>query len=349
MRLLDQQNAADYLRETKRVGSTEPLSIRELGGGVSNMVLLVERPQNPGHDFVIKQAREQLRTQRPWFASVERAWREAETLAICTRLIERTPTPQGMPAVCTPQIVFEDQEQYLFAMTAAPRPHATWKEQLLAGKVDPAIARACGWLLGTLHARSWRDAAIAQAIGDRTLFDQLRVDPYYRTLASVHPAIAPAVTRLIASLDAHPLALVHADFSPKNLLVYDGGLMMVDFETGHFGDPAFDLGFFLSHLVLKAFYHAPLHAPYLELTRQFCQAYDDALGGTLDPRELSALWIRGIRNFAACAWARLDGKSPVEYLSDRKNEPLRALCRRVLGEEPQDWDEVVACCRHTLD
>ena len=35
------------------------------------------------------------------------------------------------------------------------------------------------------------------------------------------------------SLDRHPRSLVHADFSPKNLLVSAEGLMMVDFETGH--------------------------------------------------------------------------------------------------------------------
>ncbi len=81
---------------------------------------------------------------------------------------------------------------------------------------------------------------------------------------------------------------MHADFSPKNLLVYDGGrgLMMVDFETGHYGDPAFDLGFFLSHLVLKAFYHAPRHEPLLELTEQFWIAYRETLACVVRHRRL---------------------------------------------------------------
>ena len=45
------------------------------------MVLLVERSP-PAADFVLKQARAQLRTRQEWFSSVERIWREAEVLTI---------------------------------------------------------------------------------------------------------------------------------------------------------------------------------------------------------------------------------------------------------------------------
>ncbi len=161
---------------------------------------------------------------------------------------------------------------------------------------------------------------IAEKLGDRELFMQLRVDPYYRTLASARPEAQAPIDALIASLEDHPRALVHADFSPKNMLLFDEGeredLMLVDFETGHYGDPAFDLGFFLSHLVLKACYHLPDHARYLDLTQEFQKTYDSRLLPRIGEAELTALWTRGVQNFAGCAWARLDGKSPVEYLRD---------------------------------
>lgn len=353
MRPIDQETAERYLRETSRVEPGERLVVHELSGGVSNMVLLVDRPDRPGSEFVIKQARGQLRTRDAWFASVERAWREADVLAICARLLDERAGPGGAtPAATalTPRILFEDRDNYLFAMTAAPRPHATWKHELLADRVDPRIAAACGRLLGTLHARSWRAADLAARIGDRTLFDELRIDPYYRTLARAHPAIAPAIDRLIASLDRHPRSLVHADFSPKNLLVFSGGLMMVDFETGHFGDPAFDLGFFLSHLVLKACLKIPRHAEYLRLTERFRESYHDATSASIPPEELAGLWTRGVQNFAACTWARLDGKSPVEYLSDNdRRERVRALCREIFAVEPRDWPAVLALCQRTFD
>ena len=94
MWLIDQSNAADYLRDTGRVAADEPLRVSELAGGVSNLVLLVER-QPPGEALVIKQARAQLRTQQVWFSSIERIWREADVLAACGELLARSGWPIG--------------------------------------------------------------------------------------------------------------------------------------------------------------------------------------------------------------------------------------------------------------
>jgi aminoglycoside phosphotransferase (APT) family kinase protein len=351
MQLIDEANVADYLRSTGRIGTAEPVRVRELTGGVSNMVLLVERPAVPGADLVVKQARAQLRTREPWYSSVERIWREADVLRSCTELLASAAKANDEPlAARTPEIIFEDRANYLLAMRAAPRPNVVWKNDLLAGQADPTIAAACGRLLATLHGQGWSNTVLAERLADRTLFNELRVDPYYRTLAAAHPPIRPAIERLIDSLDANVCTLVHADFSPKNLLVFDQGLMMVDFETGHYGDPAFDLGFFLSHLVLKASLHAPGHGPYLQLTLAFQTAYDETLAPRIGRERLAALWARGVQNFAGCAWARLDGKSPVEYLNDeQRREPIRELCQTIFAERPLQWSDVVALCRARMD
>jgi 5-methylthioribose kinase len=343
MQVIDQDNAEGYLRETGRIRATDRVVIRELSGGVSNMVLLVEYLDQPECDFVVKQARAQLRTQQVWFSSVERIWREAEVLRVCERLLAHRAASCIVARPCgTPRILFEDREQYLFGMTAAPRPNSVWKAELLCGKADARFATAAGSLLGILHAGSWGDEAIQESLGDRSLFDQLRVDPYYRSLAAQKPETQPAIERLMDSLAAHPRCLVHADFSPKNMILFSGGLLMVDFETGHYGDPAFDLGFFLSHLMLKAFLHAPDHARYLALTSTFSEAYDEQLRVVISTEELLQLWARGVQNFAGCAWARLDGKSPVEYLSDEsRRDAVRELCREVFEEQPTTWAEVV--------
>ncbi len=350
MRLIDQHTAEDYLRETGQLQPGEQVRICELSGGVSNMVLLVERLDRPGHEFVLKQARAQLRTEQSWFASVERIWREADVLRTCQQLLERSAVENTASlAFGTPRILFEDREAYLFAMTAAPRPNVVWKAELLAGRVDGGIAAAAGSLLGTLHAESWQDVAIAARLGDRTLFDQLRIDPYYRTLANNRPDAQEGVERLLAALPDWRRSLVHADFSPKNLLVFSGGLMMVDFETGHFGDPAFDLGFFLSHLLLKACRNAPAHAPYLALTQRFRASYDQVLGPRIPAEELTSLWARGAQNLAGCAWARLDGKSPVEYLTDpHQREAVRGLCRQLFVQQPANWGDVIQLASHTF-
>ena len=177
----------------------------------------------------------------------------------------------------------------------------------------------------------------------------MRIDPYYRVIARTQPDYAAAFGELIDDTWRERHSLVHADFSPKNLLVYDGGLLLVDFETGHYGDPAFDLGFFLSHLVLKAAYHAPAHEAYLSLTRSFWRSYEDEMGQAISGDEFARLQQRAIRHFAGCAWARLDGKSPVDYLHDSgRRDLVRRLCQSLLKQPPNDWDAVLDDVRQRL-
>lgn len=351
VQLVDEQSAAEYLRFRGWVRGDERVEVRELAGGVSNEVLYVSRPETPSGDFVLKQARAQLRTPDPWFCGVERIWREVEVLRVCAELLDapdRSSADAGTLVARTPRILHEDRENYAFAMSAAPEDHRVWKADLLAGQADPAIAAACGRLLGRLHAGSWQNAEIRQRLEDRTIFDELRLDPYYRTLARSFPGDAPHLERLIESVLAHRRSLVHADFSPKNLLVYSGGLLLVDFETGHYGDPAFDLGFFISHLVLKAVFHAPDHERYLSLTEVFWRAYQAELADTIGDAEWRDLHRRAALNFAVCAWARLDGTSKIDYLTDiARREMLRSFCRRLLAKPVDDWAEVLTGLRNT--
>jgi 5-methylthioribose kinase len=348
---LDCDNAEHYLREKGRIEPRQRLTIQRLAGGVSNEVLYVAFPDGDGDDFVLKQARLQLRTPDPWFCGLDRIWREMDVMQTCRQILDRkSPDDAGASrSVEIPRILFEDRDIYAFAMSAAPREHVVWKQQLLAGYGDVELARACAVLLARLHAGSWGDAAIAQRLADNQIFWELRLSPYYETLQRAFPTSSEAIGRLIASVVDHPCSLVHADFSPKNLLVYPGGLMMVDFETGHYGDPAFDLGFFLSHLVLKAFYRAPQFEPYLALTEVFWSTYRERMLATISATEYDALVRRGIQNFAGCAWARLDGKSKVEYLLESPwRDTIRSLCREILNEPVESWNGVLSHCRGVL-
>lgn len=343
MELVDASTAENYLRRTGRIALESRVTIERLSGGVSNEVLLVtvEHPDQPPRQFVLKQARPQLRTPQPWFCTVERIGREIAVLAICQRLAEPGRTPL---------LLFEDRENYLFAMTAAPRDHRTWKQDLLSGRADAEVARSCGTLLGRLHAGSWRDPEIAGQLDDCRVFDDLRLDPYYRTVARCVPEAADAMRRAIDSWAAHRCALVHADFSPKNMLLFPGGLMLVDYETGHYGDPAFDLGFFLSHLVLKAAYHVPHHEAMFDLAEQFWHAYRQTVEPRIpaaDWRELSARWPL---HLGACLWARIDGKSQAEYLTDpARREWVRSIARALLFEPADGWTPTIGRVQAALD
>ncbi len=356
MRLVDVDSAADYLRDIGRLDSHETVHVTELTGGVSNIVLLVER-EDGRSSFVVKQARAQLRVAEPWFCSVERIWREVEVLRVCEQVLlahgqHDAPTSDAVTAdhgttvihATTPRWLFADDQNYLFAMSAAP-PHQVWKQHLLAGQADPAIALACGDLLGQLHAGTWANQLIARDLGDRTFFDDLRIEPFYRRVASAHPALQPPLDRLIDSVEDNCLALVHGDFSPKNLLVFGSQLMLVDFEVGHFGDPAFDAGFFLSHLVLKSLRaeseRPNAGRPLLDLTVEFWAAYRTRMMRRLDAGQYRHLVDRAIQHFAGCTIARVDGKSPVDYLQPQTKDVARRIATELLTSDIATWERVL--------
>src|SRR5437762_919738 len=224
---INRHNAAEYLQSAGHIASGEPVEVDELSGGVSNMVLLVRLPDR-GEAFVLKQARGQLRVKGEWLCPVERSWREVDVLRICGALLRESSTLGDEIQVEIPSVLWEDRSNYAYAMTAAPAEHQTWKELLLAGESELGLAGTCGRLLGQLHAGSWDDTTIAKRLDDRFYFDQLRIDPYYRQIARVHADLAPAIERLIDSVWQHRLCLVHGDFSPKNLLVWPGNVMLID-------------------------------------------------------------------------------------------------------------------------
>lgn len=344
MHEIDADHLADYLRETGRIGRDEAVEIRELAGGVSNVVFYVDG-RNP---FVVKQARERLRVTDLWLCSVERIWREVAVLRTCETILAGTRGDASgantAASITTPQVLFEDRKNFLFGMSAAPPSHTVWKRLLLQGQLDGTIAQQCGWLLGTLHAATWHDAELARDLGDCRFFDDLRIDPYYRKIAAVHQDLRTPIEELIQSLADHRSALVHGDFSPKNLLVYDGGLMLVDFEVGHFGDPAFDLGFFLTHLVLKSIWSGAVWQKYWQLTDRFWSEYTLVLRSRISEQAFAELFQRAIANLAGCLLARVDGKSPVEYLeSDSLKNRVRRVGRDLLLRPPPDWSGVRLC------
>jgi hypothetical protein len=341
-------NLEAYLRAAGRLTPSETAEVRELPGGVSNVVLLVTTASGEG--FVVKQARGQLRVKDEWLCPIERIWREVETLRICGELLGRgggngPPRASGIVAAFAPgipELLWEDRANYCYAMSAAPPGHRTWKELLLSGDwmSGLGLATACGEMLAALHGRSWRNSEIANRLEDRSFFDQLRIDPYYRQIAKRHPDLAPQIQALIDSVWSHRLALVHGDFSPKNLLVWHGRVMLIDFEVGHFGDPAFDLGFFLTHLVLKSVWAGRRGPQYRTLATAFWNTYRRVLAATVPAAEIGELEQRMLLNLAGCLLARVDGKSPVDYLDPHQQERVRGLALAWLREPPASLDTI---------
>jgi 5-methylthioribose kinase len=303
-----------------------------LAWGVSNVVLRVT--PITGEPLVVKQSRGQLRTNDPWFSRLDRIWREVDVM----RCIEPL-----LPRDVVPRVVFEDRENYVFAMEAVAAGHVVWKQSLLEGRAEAAIASRLGTYLGMMHRGTALKPELKSQFGDTEVFVQLRVDPFYRRVAQSSPAAAPCIDRLIAEMFSLPVCLVHADFSPKNVLIAGERIVLVDFETGHYGDPAFDLGFFLSHLLLKSIRHAERFAEFAALTTAFWQTYLRELA-ELSPHEAfkpAEILRRTTGHLAGCMWARIDGTSKIDYLQLSQQQVVREFCLGLFHDPPADWDHAL--------
>lgn len=355
MREITVENAASYLKQ-KGVLNAESVEVEALGWGVSNLVL---RIRTPLRWYVLKQSRPQLRTRELWRSDPERIFREAQIMQALSHIL-----PTGV----VPQVIYVDREDFFMLMEHAPAQAVVWKGELLSGRIELAVADFAGTLLGRLHEQTRGNPIFLSEFADRHIFWQLRTEPFYLRILERHPDVAPAVKALVERLDCHSEAICHGDFSPKNFLVWperaDGFFTLVDYETACFGDPAMDVGFFLSHLLLKAirltwpqtavWHSSGWDAAQLyqgsygrftlwtrqmcELTQRFWRSYRSTALQTCTPEH--EFWSR--LHCAACMLARIDGTSPVDYLPE---EPLRDLVRRfaksLLQEPAASWETVL--------
>ena len=271
------------------------------------MVLLAE--SGSGRRWVFKQALGRLRVAEEWLADRTRIHREAAAMRALAPLL-----PEG----AVPRVTFEDRENFIYAMEAAAPDAEDWKTRLLRGERDAEVARQAARILAAIGKRGawWREE-----FGDQHCFEQLRLDPYYRFTASRHPDLREAFEEAIA-MARRPLAMVHGDFSPKNLLVsVERQVTLIDFEVIHYGDPAFDAAFLLNHLLLKG-------------------ARELGLACARELREFDAPAV--IRHLGCLHLARVDGKSPAEYLTETERVRARAAAREMILYPPKTIEEIFA-------
>lgn len=312
-----------YLVRTGRVEATARFTSQVLAGGVSNRTVLVE--WDDGRGWVMKQALSKLRVRDDWFADPARVHREALGLKWLGRLL---------PGDSLPQFLFEDETEHLLAMTAIPQPHENWKARLLAGDVDFDLVRNFGELLGSLHRLSAGNRCELEPIfADRSFFESLRLDPYFRAAGSKNPGAGGFLERLIEESEGQRLSLVHGDFSPKNTLVYRGRLVLLDYEVIHWGDPAFDVGFALTHFLAKANHVGGWEDRFLQAASRFWATYTAQVTGLAGFQDMES---RVVRHTLACLLARVDGRSPLEYLSALERERQRQAVLDLMPAPPTD-------------
>lgn len=310
---------AAYLHERPELADNPALEFVQLDGGVSNRTMWVKRQQPP--DWILKQALSKLRVAVDWFSSPARIHREAAGLRWLGRIL-----PGHVPA-----FVFEDIQHHVLAMTAIPQPHHNWKTLLLAGQIEGDHVRQFAQLLATIHSARGTYPELATEFADRGFFESLRLEPYYLYTAEQVPAARDFLRRLVNDTRTRQHALVHGDYSPKNVLVHDNRLYILDYEVIHFGDPAFDVGFSLTHLLSKAHVVRSHRDTFFQMAQRYWTTYAAAAGspGTEDLERYT------VRHTLACLLARVDGRSPLEYLSGEHQDRQRAIVLALMADPPE--------------
>lgn len=305
-----------YLVRRGLVAPTAAVDVRPLPGGVSNDVVAV---RGPGLDAVVKRALGRLRVAEEWLADPARLDTEGRALRLAGQL-----APGAVPEVV-------DLADGYLVIERAPDTWTTWKSDLLDGRVDVLVAERLGRLLGAWQRGTADSAEVGRDFGDVTAFRQLRVDPFHRTVAQRHPDLADVVLQTVDVMEAARTCLVHGDYTPKNVLVGPGddGLWVIDWEVAHVGDPTFDPAWTVGHLMLKAVHRPPSAAALASAARAFLAGLAAALSGEV-PVDAAQL----VRQTGCLLLARVDGKSPADYLTPDERDRTRALARRILATPP---------------
>jgi 5-methylthioribose kinase len=318
----------DYLRDARRIDPTELPSIRKLSGGVSNKTLLLIR--SGGESWVIKQALSKLRVQSDWFSDPARIQVEANGLRYLPRV-----TPKGS----IPSLLFEDTAENLLAMEAVLEPHQNWKQQLLGGEIEPQFFGQFAKLLGSIHRESFGlRQELEPVFANKQFFKTLRLEPYYQYSATIVKQAAPFLEELVAWTLSRADTLVHGDFSPKNVLVHKKKLILLDHEVLHFGDPAFDVGFSLTHFLSKALHLPQKREALIKAAQLYWRLY---LEEVHEMPWVDHLDFRAAQHTLASLLARVCGRSPLEYLDGEERLIQREIVLEMIEENFSTVDRVI--------
>jgi aminoglycoside phosphotransferase (APT) family kinase protein len=298
------------------VAPGENATVTPLAGGVSSDIVRVDAG---GRTFCVKRALAKLKVAADWRAPVERNHAEAEWIRVVG----------DVDADAVPAILAEDVSQGLFAMSWLP-PDAfpVWKNELRDGRIDPEFAAEVGRRIARVHAATAGRDDIAARFANDHIFYPIRLEAYLVATAERHPDLRDRLLALVDVTRSTKRALVHGDVSPKNILVGPRGPVFLDAECAWYGDPAFDLAFCLNHMLLKAAWRPQWPDRYLDCFDALADAY---LGGvTWEPA--AEIEIRAARLLPGLFLARVDGKSPVEYITDEVwREHVRRVARPLIA------------------
>lgn len=323
----------DALCRAGLIGSLAQASFEALSGGVSSDIWKVT---TPARTFCVKRALSKLRVAADWSAPVERNRYEVAWIRIA----------HGIVPGAVPEILHHDEAEMLCAMSYLdPAHHRLWKGELRDGRADPLAAIEVGRRLGCVHAVTANDPELAEVFPRHDIFHAIRLEPYLEATAAAHPDLHEVLFGLSRRTGETRIVMVHGDISPKNILLGPAGPVFLDAECACIGDPAFDIAFCLNHLLLKCLWNP--HA------REGFHACFEALAGAylaeVDWEPAAAVEARAASLLPGLFLARVDGKSPVEYIgSDADRNRIRRCARSLLQSPPVRLSQVLGAWKKEL-
>ena len=291
-----------------------------LAGGVSSDIWKVDTGTGV---YCVKRALSKLKVAADWFAPLERNRFEVAWYRIANELAPGS----------APEILAHDDDAMLFAMTYLdPAEYKLWKSELRDGRTDTGQAARVGTLLGRIHAGSADNFDIAASFPRADIFQAIRLEPYLEATATRHPDLQSELFALSRQTAETRRVMIHGDVSPKNILLGPDGPVFLDAECACIGDPAFDLAFCLNHFLLKCLWTPAAAKGFLDCFGALVEAYRPLVTWE-PPGDLEA---RTARLLPGLFLARVDGKSPVEYLTDEADKDRVRRVARALLADPVD-------------
>jgi aminoglycoside phosphotransferase (APT) family kinase protein len=305
-----------FLRKHGLAAADEVPSASALSGGVSSDIWRVELRSGP---ICVKRALPRLRVEQLWEVPVERNRYERMWIETANAIV---------PGVA-PNVLAADDAGCFAMQLLADLP--LWKAELAEGRADREFAAKVGDRLARIHAATAGDKACAARFDTDANFHAIRLEPYLLAAAKIHGALEEPLRRLVERTSRTKLALVHGDVSPKNILIGPQGPVFLDAECAWYGDPAFDLAFCLNHLLLKGLWVPVRRKAFLQCYDVMAETY--LAGVSWEPR--AELEARAASLLPGLLLARVDGKSPVEYLkADADKDFVREIAGRFLRSPP---------------
>jgi 5-methylthioribose kinase len=308
--VLDEGSVITYLNERGLISGNAIVEV--LTGGVSCVVLAVESAER---ELVVKQALPELKTKAKWVADQRRAIVEAEAMQVYQAI-----TPDSVP-----ELIDCDEANFTLTMSRLPRSCTNWKVDLLEGRIHPEMGDRLGRVLATWHNATAANSGIKAKFMEGELFEQLRVGPFYRAVAGKNENLQQIISTLIDEITTEKIALVHGDFSPKNILANsEQSPVVLDFEVAHTGNPVFDLAFLSAHLLCK------IVATDVQSDKELLATTANGFFDSYQQCSRVSINENLSKHISLIALARVEGISPVNYLSAEQSERLVKLTKATL-------------------